>query len=349
MFMRGSRKVSARYFVLLCDWLKGQGTDPEALLRMAGIDVAKMHHPQAQLEPGEVDAFIGSAHRLVGRGDLGFELGRLINMTSHDLLGYGMLGCRNFDEMLRLVARHYHLMTETFTLRYQSGPDGTGEAIYTPALTMPLQTLHFYLEALAVAHDNQLRQMLPYGMRGTWDIYVSMSAPEHLARYSALPQVRFHFDEAFPPGVRVMMPASVLEHPLPFTNPRMVKEIDRLCANQAHRPRRASEDWVAYLRMVFRYVEGETPTLESIAENNCVSPRTIERYLRQENVSFRELLHQARFERACELLRNPLVTVGDVSQRLGFTDAANFSRAFRRVIGTTPTAYRQRAQASGCE
>jgi hypothetical protein len=145
----------------------------------------------------------------------------------------GRLGCWNFDEMLRLVARHYHLMTETFTLRYQSGPDGTGEAIYTPALTMPLQTLHFYLEALAVAHDNQLRQMLPYGMRGTWDIYVSMSAPEHLAHYSALPQVRFHFDAAFPPGVRVMMPASVLEHPLPFTNPRMVKEIDRLCARHA--------------------------------------------------------------------------------------------------------------------
>jgi len=347
--MRGPRKVPARYFVQLCDWLRGQGTDTEALLRIANIDVSKIHHSQAQLEPEEVDAFVTNAHRLVGRGDLGFELGRLINMTSHDLLGYGMLGCRNFDEMLRLVARHYHLMTETFTLRYQRGSAGAGEAIYTPALTMRLQTLRFYLEALAVAHDNQLRQMLPHGMRGTWDIYMSMSAPEHLARYSALPQVRFHFDEAFPPGVRVVMPASVLEHPLPFTNPRMVKEIDRLCANQAHRPRRASQDWVAYLRMMLSHVDGETPTLESIAENNCVSPRTIERYLRQENVSFRELLHQARFERACELLGNPLVTVAHIAQRLGFTDAANFSRAFRRVIGTTPTAYRQRVQASECE
>jgi AraC-like DNA-binding protein len=32
-----------------------------------------------------------------------------------------------------------------------------------------------------------------------------------------------------------------------------------------------------------------------------------------------------------------------IAQRLGFSDAANFSRAFRRAIGVSPAAYRQRA------
>jgi AraC-like DNA-binding protein len=130
---------------------------------------------------------------------------------------------------------------------------------------------------------------------------------------------------------------------LPFADTSMVKEIDKRCGDLAQRPRGTGQDWVEYLRMMLRQAEGQAPTLESIASSNRVSPRTIDRYLRRENLSFRELLHQVRFERACELLQDPHATVAQIAQRLGFSDAANFSRAFRRAVGSTPTAYRQRA------
>lgn len=344
-FVKGLRRVPVRYLTLLCDWLQEKDVDILTLLHVAGIEAGKFDQSGGMLGPKEMEAFVAAASRLSGRGDLGFELGRLIKMTSHDLLGYGMLSCRNFDEVLRLVARHYHLMTETFTLRYQREPAGPGEAIYTPALTMPQQVLHFYLEALAVSHDNQLRSMLPAGPDYAYDIYVSMPAPAHFWRYLALAPTRFHFSEGFLHGIRVVMPPAVVGHPLPMADIRVVREIDKRCGDLTHRLRSSTQDWVAYLRMTLRDAEGEAPSLESIALNNRVSARTIERYLRRENVSFRQLLNQARFERACELLDNPIATVAHVAQRLGFSDAANFSRAFRRAIGITPTAYRQREKA----
>lgn len=339
--MKGLRRVPVRYLTLLCDWLRDQGTDIAALLHAAGIDAGKFDHPGGVLGPGEMEAFVATASRVSGRGDLGFELGRLIKMTSHDLLGYGMLSCRDFDEVFRLVSRHYHLMTETFTLCYRRDAAGVGEAVYTPALTMPRQVLHFYLEALSVAHDNQLRPMLPPGPDYAYDIYVSMPPPSHLGRYLALAPTRFHFSENFVPGIRVVMPGAVVEQALPMADTRVVREIDKRCAELAHRPRSSTQDWVAYLRMMLREAEGDVPSLESIARNNHVSSRTIERYLRQENMSFRQLMNQARFERACELLDNPLMTVAHIAHRLGFSDAANFSRAFRRAMGTSPSAYRR--------
>jgi AraC-like DNA-binding protein len=342
--MNAMRRVPARYLVLLRDWLREQDVDTMALLRMAGIDAAKFDHRDAALEPLEMEAFIASARRLTGRSDLGFELGRLIKMTSHDLLGYGMLSCRNFDEVMRLVVRHYHLMTETFSLRYQRDSAGVGEAVYTPALAMPLEMLRFYLETLAVAHDNQLRLLLPGNTGGSCDVYISMPPPSHLSRYLALAPSRFHFDENSLPGVRIVMAPTLLDCPLPFADAHMVKEIDGRCSDLAPRPRSASQDWVEYLRMMLRQVEGEVPTLESIALSNRVSTRTIDRYLRRENVSFRELSHQVRLDRACELLQNSPATVAQIAHRLGFSDAANFSRAFRRTIGTTPSTYRQRAR-----
>lgn len=309
---------------------------------MAGIDSAKCDRRDAALEPPEMEGFIASARRLTGRSDLGFELGRLIKMTSHDLLGYGMLSCRNIDEVMRLVVRHYHLMTETFTLRYHRDPAGTGEAVYTPTIAMPLEMFRFYLETLAVAHDNQLRLML--GSAGmTYDIYLSMPPPSHIARYHSLAPTRFHFDERTPTCVRVKMGPAMLDHLLPFADAHLIREIDRRCGTLGQRLPDTKREWVEYLRMMIRQSEGETLTLESIALRNRVSTRTIDRHLRRENLSFRVLLNQVRFERACELLQESDVTVEQIALLLGFSDPANFSRAFRRAIGVPPSDYRKHA------
>jgi len=336
------RRVPVRYLALLREWLGTNGVDTVALLHMAGIDAAKFEQRDATLEPLEMESFIASARRLTGRSDLGFEMGRLIKMTSHDLLGFGMLSCRTIDEVMRLVVRHYHLMTETFTLRYERDPSGSGVAIYTPAMAMPLETLRFYLEALAVAHDNQIRLMLA-GAGGGYDVRIAMPPPPHIARYHRLAPTRFHFDEELLPGVRVVMTAQVLDHALPLADARVVEDVDRHCHALGQRPPSTGQDWVEYLRMVLRQSEGEPPTLESIARINHVSTRTIDRHLRRENVSFRDLSNEVRLERACRLLQNSVATVAQIAMRLGFSDSANFSRAFRRSLGVTPSEYRQRA------
>lgn len=337
--MNTVRRVPVRYLVLLRDWLEAYGVDTAALLRMAGIATEKFDQRDAALEPMEMTAFIASACQLTGRDDLGFELGRLIKMTSHDLLGYGMLSCRNVDEMMRLVMRHYHLMTETFSFHYQRESSGIGEVVYAPTIAMPPEMLRFYLETLAVAHDNQLRLMLG-GAGGGFDIFMSMPPPLHIARYRALAPTRFHFNEGSPPGVRVVMGPDVLDHALPLADAHQLKEIDRRCETMGQRPRNTSQDWVEYVRMMIRQSAGRPPTLEEIAQNNRISPRTIDRYLRREKLSFRELLQQVRHERACELLRSSDDSVSQIALQLGFSDAANFSRAFRRVSGATPSEYR---------
>jgi len=48
-----------------------------------------------------------------------------------------------------------------------------------------------------------------------------------------------------------------------------------------------------------------------------------------------------RVKRAKELLRNPKLSVLDVSISVGFEQQNNFARAFRRVIGVSPTQFRR--------
>lgn len=50
---------------------------------------------------------------------------------------------------------------------------------------------------------------------------------------------------------------------------------------------------------------------------------------------------QRRLERAKELLRNPHITLSEVSLRAGFADQSHLSNVFRRFVGLTPSRFRE--------
>jgi len=86
--------------------------------------------------------------------------------------------------------------------------------------------------------------------------------------------------------------------------------------------------------------DGAYPTLEQMAEHEHVSPRTLIRHLKDEGVSYQQLLDGVREELACWLLVHTSLSVEAVAERLGYEDTSNFSRTFRRWLGTTPRAFR---------
>lgn len=336
---RPQKRAPVRYFAALCDQLAKQGVDTASLLRSAGIEPERLQRADATLVASEVDDFIVAARRITGRGDLGFEIGRLIKINSHDLLGYAMLSSRNVDQMIRLAARYYHVMTEMFTMRYQRKGE-VGETIYTPTMAMPLETLRFYYEAVAVAHHNQVNLMLG-GTPPAYDIYLAMPAPPHASRYLTLAPTRFHFDEhASAPGVRVRMEAALLDKPLPMAADQVVRQVEARLRALQHRPA-PDEGWGDYILMMLRVSQGEQLTLDDIARRLQISARTIDRNLKKENFTFRQLAQQVQLERARELLAAPGATVSAVAEQLGFSDTANFTRAFRRMAGMSPSQFQE--------
>ncbi len=331
--------MPARYFILLCEILSEQGIDPQIMLKAAAIEAAELHARDAMLTIGQMDRLICAAQQLSGRDDLGFELGRRVKTNSHDLLGYGLLSCANLDEFFVMASRHYHLMTETWTMSYRRWHSG-GETLYVPAAPMAAEAVQFYLEGLTLAHQNQIALLLGPNAPG-YDVYISMKPPRHLQRYLALSSARFHFNDSLPLGIRVVMGADLLNYPLKFSNPAVVRQIDDQCHALAKRPTKSDISWVDYVVMLMKKTNGEQITLEDLARQIKVSPRTIDRHLKKEGLGFRELSNKVRFERASEMLCREGLSVAEVANKLGFSDTANFSRAFRREMGVSPSEYQK--------
>jgi AraC-like DNA-binding protein len=333
------RRAPARYFQLLRDSLRDSGVDTARILQVAGIDEALFNARDARLAEYEVERLISAMRKITGRDDLGFEMGRRIKMNSHELLGYGLLSCSTMHEFMGMAARHYHLMTETWTMSYRRHFSG-GEMVFTPAIALTPDSLRFYLETLAMSLQNQVHLML--GAQVTaYDIYLSMQEPAHIQRYHALAPVRFHFHESSMPGLRAVIGAHMLDIPLALGDPEVMREIDERCSALGQRMPRADVGWGEYVTMVLREARGEQITLEDLARRVNVSARTIDRHLKKDGLGFRELSDKVRFERACEMLCAEGASIVDVALRLGFSDAANFSRAFKRVVGVSPGEYQK--------
>ena len=85
-------------------------------------------------------------------------------------------------------------------------------------------------------------------------------------------------------------------------------------------------------------------SIEAASEASGTSVRTIQRRLADEATTYSNVLEDTRADMASELLETTHATVGEISQELGYANQGDFTRAFRRWSGVTPSAFRRRRQ-----
>ena len=83
------------------------------------------------------------------------------------------------------------------------------------------------------------------------------------------------------------------------------------------------------------------PSLQLTARLFHMTPRTLHRKLQDEGTSYRALLDDVRCALAMEHLKSDRLSVQEIGFTLGYTDMANFRRAFKRWQGLAPTDFRQ--------
>jgi len=82
-------------------------------------------------------------------------------------------------------------------------------------------------------------------------------------------------------------------------------------------------------------------TLDELSREAGVHPVHLSRVFRRRiGEGIGEHVHRLRVRAACEQMREPEVSIAEISVALGFADQSHFTRAFRRVVGMTPVAFR---------
>ena len=79
-----------------------------------------------------------------------------------------------------------------------------------------------------------------------------------------------------------------------------------------------------------------TASLEEMASYFNVSPRSLQRKLKEEDVTYQELADEVRKSLALHYISSGSYYVKEVSYMLGYNELSAFSRAFKRWTGKAP-------------
>jgi AraC-like DNA-binding protein len=82
------------------------------------------------------------------------------------------------------------------------------------------------------------------------------------------------------------------------------------------------------------------PSIVLAAEVAGLTPRTLQRRLADAGTSYSDLVATARLRMARQWLAGSSMSITEIAASLGYREASNFARGFRRITGLSPTAYR---------
>ncbi len=298
---------------------------------------AQIDDPSVRVSYRQAACIVEAALRSLPQADIGLRLGQRQNIGNFGLLGLAMMTARTFGDAIGIGLQFAGLSGSLMDLEFDtSDPDAIAMAAVQRAPDEPL--LPFLCEELFASTLMLCRGLVGDGFRPL-RLELSYPAPAYAERYRDV----FDCDIAFGmPRNRILVETRWLDQRLPTYNPVSARQALALCHAQLQGGRQPSEI-VASVRRLLREKLQENPKLADIAAELHLTERTLRRHLAGAGTGFKAIHDAARSERARELLRDRQLPIGQIGAALGFKDAREFRRAFKRWTGVTPREARERS------
>ncbi len=341
--------VSSAYAQL---YLRASQLAPEQVLAGTGLTESTL----AKLEYVDFELMRRITHNIDSSGaepDWAARIGVQLHISTHGPLGFAALSAPSLGAALEVMATYYPVRITTLSAGLQrSGKrlrftleDRTGDPLYTRYTFEPIMRVIEALVETIVGHPVGDYVKITF----TWP------APEHRDVLEEIYGAPCEFDA---PETSLSIPASWAHIPSPLYDESGYRSNIAKC-RQIIAGLAPASDTSAQVRSILanhfdRIRLGErsgmpAPSLEVMAEQLHTTPRTLIRRLKRQDCAYRTLLEAAQIECADSLLQQAALSVADIAERMGYSDPANFGRAFRKMTGVTPAAWRrgQRAASGG--
>ena len=323
----------AAHALHLVELVKRWDIAPQELV--GGLDVERLADPAERLRVVELEEIIERARRLTGEAGIGFFLGLQMQVSAHGQLGFAAMTAKSVREALSAAERFAPTRTTALSLEVRERAQQTELVIHERADLGRARDV--VLVALAVGIWRIGCALTGRELSGSADF--AFEEPEYFARFASASPGNVRCGQ---PENRLVFATEILDLPLTMS--------DEAARRLAVRHCEAELDALGYERQLVGRARALLPngevgfrTLDELAQELGMSPRTLRRKLAAHGSSYSELLDAERRDRAMLLLRNDAFSIEQVAERVGYADLANFTRAFRRWVGMTPAAFRKSA------
>lgn len=330
----------ARFIANIIQFAAQQGVEQNKLLALTDKSMQDLCAEDLMLDDKTYNRIVEETEALSGDDLFGLHLGEYLSLSAAGLIVQIAQSSRTVLEALQYMVQYANLGCQ--------------------ALPYQLKELTNEWE-LSLSPDESWLKESPTAVRHTMDGNLVFTLREFhtLTRQKHYPN-RIHFSYA-KPG-RFAEYERIFNCPIRFGQPLTAIYFDKkqvqekvvtsdyrllqLLVQYAKEKLAAMEGQLGFSTIVkqsiINLVKPQFPTIEQVAANLNLSVRTLQRRLKEEDLTYKMVLEELKKQFALDYLKNKELSIKEVTYLLDYAEPSSFIRSFKRWTGETPKAYQKR-------
>jgi AraC-like DNA-binding protein len=328
--------------VVIHQALLSYGVDADALLRDLQLDVNELRASTTRVPEETYDELILRAVEASEDPAFGLRYADFCHPTSFSALGLALLASETLRDYCERWVRYFALINTNETVEFgiEGGyaylADTRVPANATPAVERAHEDAFL---ALVIKYIRLMYRpdYVPHRITSIWPAPADNT--EVYADYFGL-EPEFSSDRN-----AIYIAKEDLDRPLPAANAALAQQNDQVVVEFLAKMNKVDLPSQVNRKIIELLPSGDCSN-ERIAQSLNMSVRSLYNKLNKANTSYQELLDNTRKQLAYQYMIRQELTISEIAYLLGFTDCSNFSRAFRRWSGQSPSHFRDKTETS---
>jgi len=326
--------VPCSHLAILLTYAEQSGIEMKPLLQRRGVSLETINTPGARMAAAQYAQILVDLDEIKSEDEFWFRFGQQLDFPAFEVLGQLMLCCDSVHQAMHLLAKYYQLISCGSELKCVDQDGALCLYIFRQGNIESRASLLRSELLVSIIFKGLLESLSDGGEKIRFEF--DYQKPAYASAYYKYLNRNCHFSA---PQSKILMPAEYLQlpglHPNPVMLQILLKQCDQLLAQlQSH------QSIAAQVRTLIAAIPGDYPSAEHTAQKIGLSSRTLSRRLKKQGTSFQTLVNEVKTQRAVRFLQTTEMSIEEVATLMGFSDSANFRRAFVSWTGTTPSQYR---------
>lgn len=321
------------YIHQIAEQISSMGVDRQAWLRKNQLRDQQWADASQTLAFAAFRQLILDALAMTQEPALGLLVGERLLPNTHGILGYAAMNSSTIRQAAELLERYVRLRTPLISIHHEM--DGPRFRIVFDE-PRPLGDIRRpVLEAVVLTVKNVL-DYITMGSRAIHQVAFAFTAPDYAVLAEDILNCKVQYGESW---TGFTMPVHIVDLPLKMNDPATFREASTICQRELEKISQ-NESLAMRVRRIMLEKGNQIPSLTVTARLFHLTPRTLHRRLLEEGASYKTIVEEVRRSLAVEHLKSGHLSIQEIAYSLGYTDLANFRRAFKRWEGIAPSEYR---------
>ena len=305
----------------------------ETVFRAVGMDLKKLRDNNARYSVQQMQQLWRAAVELTNDPLFGIKVAGYWHPTTFHALGYSWMASGSLKEAMERAVRYSKIVSDLVILFFDNANGayklgiGVQANDYSPIPESVDAAAAVFVHMTRLVYGDEINPIL---------VTLPRAKPKTAKEFSEFFNAPIEYDAR---ETALFFIQDQVEKPLPTGNVELAHANDKIVKDYLSHLDKTHIAMQVKSKIVDLLSSGMV-TEQEMANALNMSLRSLQRKLREEGTSYKEILEDTRRDLANKYIQNSRLSISEISFLLGFSEISNFSRAFKRWNGRAPSEVR---------